>query len=154
MDKEDMVKIYTHTHMYICMLLLLSHFSRIRLCDPVDSSSPGSAVAGILQARTLEWVATSFSNAWKWKVKVKSLSHVWLLATPWTAAIHIHTHTHTHTYIYMYTNIHTHNGILLSYKKEWNNVICSNMDATRDYHTKWSKSDKDKCHIISLIYRI
>ena len=56
------------------------------LCDPIDSSPPGSPVPGILQARTLEWVAISFSNAWKWKVKVKSLSRVWLLATPWTAA--------------------------------------------------------------------
>ena len=56
------------------------------LCDPTDSSPPGSAVPGILQARTLEWVAISFSNAWKWKVKVKSLSRAWLLATPWTAA--------------------------------------------------------------------
>ena len=46
----------------------------------------GSPVPGILQARTLEWIAISFSNAWKWKVKVKSLSRVWLLATPWTAA--------------------------------------------------------------------
>ena len=56
------------------------------LCNPIDSSPSGSPVPGILQARTLEWVAISFSNAWKWKVKVKSLSHVWLLATPWTAA--------------------------------------------------------------------
>ena len=56
------------------------------LCDPRDSGPPGSPVPGILQARTLEWVAISFSNAWKWKVKVKSLSHVWLVATPWTAA--------------------------------------------------------------------
>ena len=56
------------------------------LCDPRDSSPPGSPIPGILQARTLEWVAISFSNAWKWKVKVKSLSGVWLLATPWTAA--------------------------------------------------------------------
>ena len=55
-------------------------------CDPIDGSPPGSPVPGILQARTLEWVAISFSNAWKWKVKVKSLSHVWLLATPWSAA--------------------------------------------------------------------
>ena len=55
------------------------------LCDPIDGSPPGSAIPGILQARTLEWVAISFSNAWKWKVKVKSLSRVWLLATPWTA---------------------------------------------------------------------
>ena len=60
--------------------------SYLTLCDPIDSSPPGSPVPGILQARTLEWVAISFSNAWKWKVKVKSLSHVWLLATPWTAA--------------------------------------------------------------------
>ena len=56
------------------------------LCDPIDGSPPGSPVPGILQARTLEWVAISFSNAWKWKVKVKSLSHALLLATPWTAA--------------------------------------------------------------------
>ena len=56
------------------------------LCDPIDGSPPGSSVPGILQARTLEWVAISFSNAWKWKVKVKSLSRVRLLATPWTGA--------------------------------------------------------------------
>ena len=69
------------------LLLLLSHFSLCStLCDPIDSSPPGSPVLGIPQARTLEWVAISFSNAWKWKVKVKSLSRVRLLATPWTAA--------------------------------------------------------------------
>ena len=56
------------------------------LCDPIDGSPSGSPVPGILQARTLEWVAISFSNAWKWKVKVKLLSRVRLLATPWTAA--------------------------------------------------------------------
>ena len=56
------------------------------LCDPIDRSPPGSPVPGILQARTLEWVAISFSNAWKWKVKVKSLGRVWLVVTPWTAA--------------------------------------------------------------------
>ena len=60
--------------------------SCLTLCDPRDSSPPGSPVPGILQARTLEWVAISFSNASKWKVKVKSLSRVQLLATPWTAA--------------------------------------------------------------------
>ena len=60
--------------------------SCLTLCDPIDGSPPGSPVPGILQARTLQWVAISFSNAWKWKVKVKSLSHVQLLATPWTAA--------------------------------------------------------------------
>ena len=56
------------------------------LCDPIDGSPPGSPVPGILKARTLEWVAISFSNAWNWKVKVKLLSRVRLLATPWTAA--------------------------------------------------------------------
>ena len=67
-------------------MLLLSRFSHVQLCDPMDYSLPGSPVPGILQARTPEWVAISFSNAWKWKVKVKSLSRVQLLATPWTAA--------------------------------------------------------------------
>ena len=56
------------------------------LCDPIDGNPPGSPVPGILQARTLEWVALSFSNAGKWKVKVKSLSRAWLIASPWTAA--------------------------------------------------------------------
>ena len=56
------------------------------LCNPIDGSPLGSTVPGILQVRTLEWVAISFSNAWKWKVKVKSLSCVQLLATPWTVA--------------------------------------------------------------------
>ena len=56
------------------------------LCDPIDGSPPGSTVPGILQARTLEWVAIFFSSAWRWKEKVKSLSHVWLLVTPWTVA--------------------------------------------------------------------
>ena len=56
------------------------------LCNPIDGGPPGSPIPRILQARTLEWVAISFSNAWKWKVKVKSLSRVGLFATPWTAA--------------------------------------------------------------------
>ena len=56
------------------------------LCDPIDGSPAGSPVPGILQARPLEWVAVSFCNVWKWKVKVKSLSRAQLLATPWTAA--------------------------------------------------------------------
>ena len=58
----------------------------LTLCDPIDGSQPGSPVPGILQARTLEWVAISFSSAWKWKLKVKSLSCIQLFATPWTAA--------------------------------------------------------------------
>ena len=60
--------------------------SCLTLCDPIEGSPPGSPDPGILQARTLEWVAISFSNAWKWKVKVKSLSRFRLLATPWNAA--------------------------------------------------------------------
>ena len=60
--------------------------SCLTLCDPIDGSPPGSPVPGILQTRTLEWVASSFSKAWKWKVKVKSLSRARLLVTPWTAA--------------------------------------------------------------------
>ena len=60
--------------------------SCLTLCDPIESSPPGSTIPGILQARTLEWVAISFSKAWKWKVKVKSLSRVQLFATPCIAA--------------------------------------------------------------------
>ena len=73
----------------ICLLKLFhaaAAKSCLTLCDPIDGRPPGSPVPGILQARALEWVAISFSSAWKWKVKVKSLSHVRLLATPWTAA--------------------------------------------------------------------
>ena len=70
------------------MLLLRAKSPQLcpTLCDPVDGSPPGSPVPGILQARILEWVAISFSKAWKWKVKVKSLSHVQLFVTPWTVA--------------------------------------------------------------------
>ena len=73
------------------VFLLLSHCPTLRqscptLCDLVDGSPPGSPIPGILKARTLKWVAISFSNAWKWKVKVKLLSRVRLLATPWTIA--------------------------------------------------------------------
>ena len=72
----------------IMLLLLLSRLlqSCPTLCDPINGSPPGSPVPGILQERTLEWVAISFSNAWKWKVKVKSLSCVRLSVTAWTAA--------------------------------------------------------------------
>ena len=60
--------------------------SCLTLCDPINGSPPGSAIPGILQERTLERVAISFSKAWKWKLKVKSLSRVRLFATSWTAA--------------------------------------------------------------------
>ena len=67
-------------------LLLLSHFSRVRLCATPETAATRLPYPGILQARTLEWVAISFPHAWKGKVKVKGLSRVRLLATPWTAA--------------------------------------------------------------------
>ena len=81
-------------HWWLFSWFLLSHASKSlqscpTLCDPIDGSPPGSAVPGILQARILEQVAISFSNAWKWKVKVKLLSHVWLFATPWTEAYQV-----------------------------------------------------------------
>ena len=86
------------SHMYCCCSVVqsLSHMyaaaaaKSLQLCptlwDSIDGSPPGSPVPGILQARSLEWVAISFSNAWKWKVKVKSCSRVQPSATPWTAA--------------------------------------------------------------------
>ena len=73
-----------HTQLRVCVCVCAQLCTT--LCDSMDCSPPGSSVHGILQARTLEWVASSFSNAWKWKVKVKSLSHVQLFVTPWTVA--------------------------------------------------------------------
>ena len=66
--------------------LLLSYVSRVRLCATPQTAAQQAPVPGILQARILEWVAISFSSAWKWKVKAKSLSRVWLFTTPWTVA--------------------------------------------------------------------
>ena len=81
-DKDNIKKANYREYMYTAKSLQ----SCPTLCDPTDGSPPGYPVPGILQARTLEWVAISFSNAWKWKVKVKSLSRVQPSATPWTAA--------------------------------------------------------------------
>ena len=77
-------KTKTNTVWYHLYAKLLQ--SCLTLCNPTDGSPAGSPIPGILQARILEWVAISFTNTWKWKVKVKSLSLVRLLATPWTAA--------------------------------------------------------------------
>ena len=77
---------FTSSQSYLAAAAAKSLQSCPTLCDPIDGSPPGSPVPGILQAITLEWVAISFSSAWKWKVKGKSLSHVRLLVTPWTAA--------------------------------------------------------------------
>ena len=86
-SKEEWIKkmqcIYTMEHCCCCHQVTSVVSESVR---PIDGSPPGSTIPGILQARTLEWAAISFSNAWKWKVKVKSLSHVQLLATPWTTA--------------------------------------------------------------------
>ena len=88
-SKEESISAYPKRLFWglqeLLLLLLLSCFSRVRLCV----TPPGSSVPGILQARTLEWVAISFSKAWKWKVKVKLLSCLWLFETPWTAAHHV-----------------------------------------------------------------
>ena len=82
-------------HLLSCRILIICHFAAAAakslqscpiLCDPIDGSPPGSLIPGILQARILEWVAISFSNALKWKVKVKRLSPVRLLVTSWTVA--------------------------------------------------------------------
>ena len=90
----ECVSFFTFCSYFHCHVgLLISHAAAAAksprscptLCDPIDGSPPGSPIPEILQARTLEWAAISFSNAWKWKVKVKSLSRVWLFATPWTA---------------------------------------------------------------------
>ena len=75
-----------HAHSFVAAAAAKSLQSCPTLCDPIDGSPPGSPVPGILQARTLEWVAISFSNVWNWKGKVKSLSRVWLFATPRTVA--------------------------------------------------------------------
>ena len=75
-------KIYLKIRIYTYAAAAKSLQSCPALCDPIDGSPPGSPIPGILQARTLEWVAISFSNAWKWKVKVKSLCRVRLLETP------------------------------------------------------------------------
>ena len=83
---EQVIKEYLYSFKFREKLLTAKSLQSCpTLCDPIDGSPPGSRVPGILQARTLEWVAISFSNAWKWKVKVKSFSHIWLLVTPWTA---------------------------------------------------------------------
>ena len=80
----------SYTYLFLLFHLITAAAKSLQscptLCDPIDCSPPGSPVPGILQARALEWVAISFSNAWNWKGKGKSFSRVWLFATPWTVA--------------------------------------------------------------------
>ena len=87
------IYIYMYVCVCVCVYIYICMYANARslqscptLCHSIDGSPPGSVISGILQARILEWVAISFSNAWKRKVKVESLSRVWLLETPWTAA--------------------------------------------------------------------
>ena len=147
-------RIHTHTHTHIythrhtqwntaAVAAAKSLQSCLTLCDPIDGSPPGSPIPGILQARTLEWVAIAFSNAWKWKVKVKSLGRVRLVATPWTTAHQAPPSMGISRQEYWSgVPLLSPNGILLSHKKEWNNAICRNKDESRDYYTKWNKLDK------------
>ena len=90
LGNEYIKAVYCHPAYSTYMQSAAAAAKSLQLCptlwDPIDGSPPGSPIPGILQARTLEWVTISFSNAWKWKVKVKSLSRVQFLATPWTAA--------------------------------------------------------------------
>ena len=93
--------------------------------------------------KKLEWAAISFSSAWKWKVKVKLLSHVQLFVTPWTTRLSVHGVFQARV-LEWGTIASSDKGILLKHKKEQNNVIFSNMNTIRDYHIKWSKSERER----------
>ena len=87
LEQSPLFAVFSHSTNFSVALLLTAAAAKSlqscpTLCDPIDGSPPGSPIPGILQARTLDWVAISFSTAWKWKVKVKSLSRVWLFTTP------------------------------------------------------------------------
>ena len=118
----------------LLLLLLLSCFSHVWLCIPRDGSLPGSSVPGILQARTLNWVAISFSNAWKWKVKVKSLSRVRLLATPWTAA----------------HQAPLSMGFSRQELLEWGAIAFSTFGAIRSQLSSWDKAETKNIYCLAL----
>ena len=139
MDKEVIhTRTYTHVYTYTQCNTAAAAAKSLQSCptlwDPIDGSPPGSPIPGILQARTLEWVAISFSNAWKWKWSHSIVSNSLLphglqptrLLRPWDFPGKS-TGVGDHCLL--------HNAILLSHKKEWNNAICSNMDGPREYHT-------------------
>ena len=110
---------FTFIHVAAAAAAAKSLQSCLTLCDPIDGSPPGPPVPGILQARILEWVAISFSNAWKWKMKVKSLSHVQLFMTPWTAAhqapLSMGFSKHVHTWLRAKLNTVLTEGYSVSY---------------------------------------
>ena len=146
MDKEAVIHIHngillSHTKKYFWVsseamdepaaAAAKSLQSCLTLCNPIDGSPAGSPVPGILQARTLEWVAISFSNAWKWKVKVKSLSRVRLLVTPWTAAYQAPA------------------SMGFARQEYWSGLpLPSVMDEPRTYYTEWSESEWESYTII------
>ena len=120
---------------YLCISAAKSLQSCPTLCDPIDGSPPGSPIPGILKARTLEWVAISSSSAWKWKVKVKSLNHVWVIVTRWTAAYQAppsmgfsrqeywsgvpYKHIQIYIYIYIYTYTHSMRECVCLRAQQW-----------------------------------
>ena len=106
------------------------------LSNPMDCSLPGSSIHGILQVRILEWVAISFSNAWKWKVKVKSLSHVRLLATPWTVAYQAPP------------------SMGFSRQEHWSWGATAFSDGPRDCHMEWSKSEKEIWYVNTYMWNL
>ena len=111
--------------------------SCLTLCDPIDGSPPGSPIPGILQARTLEWVAISFSNAWKWKVKVKSLSRVQLFTTQWTAAYQAPPSMGVLEWVAIYCLLLTYTFAICKIDRKWefsvwhrelNPLLCDNLE--------------------------
>ena len=122
------------------------------LCDPRNGSPPGFPVPGILQARTLEGVAISFSNAWKWKVKVKSLSCVWLLATTWTAAYQAPPSMGVSRQEYWSgLPLPSLKKILPRYKEM---KFCSNIDGRAGYYARWSKSERHILYAITYMWTL
>ena len=117
------------------------------LCDPIDGSPPGSPIPGILQARTLERVAVSFSNASKWKRKVKSLSHVRLLATQWTEAYQAPLSMGFSRQEY-WSRVPSP-----SPKEEWDLAICDNMDGPWGHYAKWNESDTERQILYDLSHK-
>ena len=122
------------------------------LCDPRNGSLPGSPVPGILQARTLEGVAISFSNAWKWKVKVKSLSRVWLLVTPWTCSL-------LGSSVYGIFQARVLEWVAIAFSKEilprYKEMrFCSNIDGRAGYYARWSKSERHILYAITYMWTL
>ena len=116
------------------------------LCDPIDGSPPGSPIPGILQARTLEWVAISSSNAWKWKVKVKSFSRIRPSATPWTTANQAPPSMG-------FSRQESWSGVPLpSLKKGWSLAICHTwIDLEGIMLSEISQTEKDRYCMMSVI---